>query len=336
MRLSLKSVRLFVVLATLAGSLFAFSPGASAHKNTGTVAAVNGIVEWPQGPKSPTFDLFNRSDNFGSGLSLDSRDATNSRLNGCRLEDGNSREGLPVGHTGKVTPPTPPELYTSHDLCFKFDGLQILSLGLWDGLNHETDFRCDASGTNGASGNDKGPAANVPASKLQGTDPPVNKPTFGAFYGEFTCDGFLVDSQIPDVQLPAVGTADGHFHGLSVGSTTIAFLGEVHCTTPNPANDPLTGVPNVCPKDNPANRTRFANGGRTSPRFPDGSPLDPKDHNESRIKHTIACKGEVVPWLAPVAGPFGEQPPYAKYPGVMAPPGDTIRSADVVLECVIG
>lgn len=335
MRLSLKSLKLFVVLTTLAGSLFAFSPGASAHKNTGSFGPVAGTVTWPQDPKEGTvrdgagFDL---DRGVGSAnLSLDRRAGTNSLLNGCRLAGGNSGEGLPVGNTGKVTdsgtPPAPrdPELYTTHDLCFRFDGLQIESAGLWDGLNHKTNFSCVASGTTGASGNDK---AGPPSSGLPG-------PTFGSFYGEFTCNGLPLEPTFDWVP-----SADGHFHGLTLGSTTIGFLGEVHCTVagPAPVNKP-------CPKNNLNNATRLENDGHTTPLSPNGSPLAVgENHNDSRIKHTLACKGEVVPLLQPTPG---APPPIYKwtdYDGdgvddsgnpVTAALGDSIGAAQVVLECTI-
>lgn len=292
------SNRIFVALAVLAGTLFAFSPDVSAHKNTGSEATVTGTVTWPAGAKT-AFDLKNRTANFGgTNLSLDSRAASNTRLNGCRRAGGNPAPGgLPVGD------PTTATTYTSSDLCFLFTGLAITTVGLWDGLNHKTNFACDASGTTGASGNDKptptpadlGPPPNLQAVALGAT--------IGASYGEFTCNGSPIDPAFLHVP-----SADGHFHLLSPAATVVGFLGEIHCTVA------IGGVP--CPKNHPGNQTRKgANGGHTTP-------VSDADHNNSRIKHTVACKGDVTPTE------FG-----SKF--VVPPLIDTVTQAAVTLVCSI-
>lgn len=291
------SLKLFVVLAIVAGPVLGFAPDASAHKRTGSKGPVRGFVQWPERPKShatlPDFDL--RRSVGTSNLSLDLRRVagtvgtagTNAGglLNGCRLKGGNTAPGLPV------LDPVAGGLAVAHDLCFFFESLSIQSAGLWEKRKHVTDFDCVASGTSGASGSP--------------LDPSV-LPTLGAFYGEFTCDGNpVLGADNPVKPEPNwVPSADGHFHGLSLGSTTIGFLGEVHCTV----SRTVGGRTANCPQGPENDLTKVANSGV----------------DRSRIKHTLACKGEVVP--DPTAAGTDSD-------GDLVP--DTAQLAAVALNCTI-
>ena len=107
-------------------------------------------------------------------------------------------------------------------------------------------------------------------------------------------------------------------NGLTIGATTIGFLGVVDCTVP------LAGQ--ACPLDNLANRTSEANDGTQNP------PSD-KDHNVSELKHTLACKGEVAPLL--VVSSRNKHDSGSTLELVEDITGDTLLEAAVVLECVI-
>lgn len=289
------SLKLFLVLAFVAGPVLGFAPDASAHKNTNTVAAVVGNVGWPELPKhggigidglvdragltclegeaacaDASFDL-DRTPG-GTDLSLDIRASAGlavNLLNGCRKKGGNTTHGLPLGGD-------------NGDQCFAFTDLVITATGVLEGRLHVTDFACESSGTSAATGS------------TPNGGPVVAQKRLGAFYGEFVCDGPGPTGVVP--------SADGHFHGLSKHST-IAFLGEVHCTVAN-----ADGV--ACP--------------------PDYAVPDPV-LDDSRIKHTLACKGSVVD-VRGIEKPEDDAP---GGPPDHPAPGPTIHKAQVRLECVI-
>lgn len=285
MRLSSK---IFVALAVLAGSLFGFTPDASAHMNTESVAVVSGTVLWPAGPLGD-FDLPRG-------------------LNGCLLPTGNTNNGLAQLDTalraadpdsGLPVGPALADGETNHDLCFKFVQAAISSAGKWNGQPHQTNLECEATGTTGASGVNPNPGA------------------LGASYGEFECDIPPDDPITPTPEpgldpLPAF-FADGHFHLLSK-ATTVAFLGVI-----NQCNVDAPGTANDCDPagGGPPPSTTFPNAryGKKGP---------------SVLKHTVACKGEVVPdplTLVEKGIPFHDKD------GDGVP--DKVLRAHVELECVI-
>lgn len=261
------SVKLFMALAVLAGSLFGFSPDAAAHRNTGSVAEVAGTVQWfcPGGPAVA-----------GNPLGV--------------------KSGLPIGD------PATQEAYTTPDCFFSFgtSGLEINSSGLWDGMNQLTAFICGATGKTGASGNDKGvPNAGLPVPTLNPNQAVALGPTFGAFRGDFTCTGASVNAL--KYNLP--GSA-GSFQGLTTGGTTIGFLGTINCVGATCPLGTTPGQKNYTTCKVSCKVTGGATSGHVTPDNwgpnPPAGAFDP-DHNKSVVSHTVACEGEIVP----VAGTGG-------------------------------
>lgn len=311
------SLKLFLVLAFVAGPVLGFAPDASAHKGTHTQAVVTGDLDWPIDPKAGLlragagFDL-DRAPAAG-GLSLDARAV----LNGCRLATGNSAAlvaaGAIVPAGSGALPISTLWRLPAAELCFAFDTLEIKTVGVWEDRVHQTDFDCISSGTSSPSGG----ATTVP---------------FGSFYGEFTCNGVAGTDVVP--------TADGHFHGISAaGGLAIAFLGEVHCT--------VDIVPNTCPAVTsvPTTGTYATKGSALS-----AGPGSPPWMNVSHIKHTLACKGNVTPGLVHKPWPAyavdaAAVPPDAQKQAVLAAyiaagnANDTPNAAgegtSVNLECII-
>lgn len=302
-RLSLKR---FVVLISAIGLVFGFMPNAAAHKNTEMAATVTGTVQWPQGDKSPTFDLDRGIGN--TDLSLDARAVGSGAtregglLNGCRLDDTPANPG--GGNRGAGLVLSGPQ----SDLCFLFESgdLVITAVGQHHGYQLATEFDCVSSGTSAASGSAAG--QDTGKELTGGVNHMVAPVAVGAFYGEFTCNGNQLDPNVPF--LPS---ADGHFHGQSAaGGAEIAFLGEVQCTveTAEAVCDPPV------PHEDEVNFSYFD---------------PPKDGSsaKSRIKHTLSCKGQVTPGDPVVKDTLPEN-------AAFAPDGRTvIREAFVELECVI-
>lgn len=278
------SLKLFLVLAFVAGPVLGFAPDASAHKATRSIATVVGSVEWPAnavvgvnpartGPPNilatkAAYGLGRATDaGLAAGLALESRE-----LNGCRLLTANPGDGLPLGVPGEST--------TVLDLCFSFSGLTITLAGQYKGVAHVSDLDCESSGTST-------PAAGG----------------WGSFYGEYVC------GVVPGTA-PAIGSADGHFHGISVQAPAIAFLGELMCTVT------VSAVPCPPPIAQPVDAA-----------WKPGMPV------VSDTKHTLACKGVITPAVLDKAG--APMVSIVDKPGSATVVPDVLLRADVELTCLV-